>query len=86
MTYMTVQAERYFNESAFREDAVNAIDATENVSVDEAQAISEEMTSIENQALMAFFVAQKVDCPELKNLQRKAESIIEAMRIEELTA
>ena len=86
MTYMTAQAERYFNESALREDAVNAIDATENVSVDEAQAVAEEITSVENQTLIAFFVAQKVDCPELKNLQRKAESIIEAMRIEELTA
>lgn len=86
MTYYTAQAERYFNESALLEDAVNAIDVTENVSVDEAQAVADEMTSIENQALIAFFVAQKVDCPELKNLQRKAESIIEAMRIEELTA
>jgi len=86
MTYMTAQAERHFDKSASYEDAVNTIDATENVSVDEAQAVSEEMTNIENQALMAFFVAQKVDCPELKNLQRKVESIIEAMRIEELTA
>lgn len=86
MNYLEREAERHFDKSVIYEDAVNAIDATENLSVDEAQAVAEEMTSIENQALIAFFVAQNVDCPDLKNLQRKVESIIEAMRIEELTA
>ena len=86
MSHWLRETERHFDKSAIYEDAINAIDATANITVDEAQAVLDEMTDEEVQAMFAGLLVANVSDPKLKNLQRKAESIIEAMRIEELTA
>lgn len=86
MTYYTAQAERYFNESAHYEDARNAIDATDSITVDESQAIHDVLDSEESRLLIELAVLAVSDCPIVQELQRKMENIILDMRTELQTA
>lgn len=82
----TAQAERHFNESAHYEDARNAIDATDSITVDESQAILDVMTDAEVKAVIELAVLAVSDCPGVKSLQRKMKNIILDMRTELQTA
>lgn len=84
MSYYAKKAKRYFDNSTKREDARNAIDATDNITVDESQAILDVMTDEEVQAVIELAVLANSDCPIVQELQRKMENIILDMRTAEL--
>ncbi|UNM95916.1 hypothetical protein MMG00_12045 [Ignatzschineria rhizosphaerae] len=86
MSYRPKQAKRYFDNSTKREDARNAIDATDNITADESQAIHDVLDSEESRLLIELAVLAVSDCPIVQELQRKMENIILDMRTELQTA